>query len=515
VQASKFGDAELSRCADIVNTALTEMTGATSPRLHLELMIARVLVPSADATERGALARVERLERRVGVADAVAPAPESSRASSASWGAPATPVTRPVQSTPEPVPPSPAEPGAPGPSEPDFPAPVEPPATAPEPPAPSPPTPTPEPGPAPAPNPSGPSQPGEVTTQQMRDAWPQILQTVQDTKRSAWMVVFTARVRSLDGDVLTLTFPSDNDVMSFKQPQQGPNGGVSEYLRQAIVDVLGIRVKFLARSDSDRSRPAAVQPAGTTPSEPNGGAAVETAPGGPAQSVPSGAVPSGPEQGRAARVGDAQAGAAQIQSSRSARNEPAQGRSRSDDAVAGASVTSWPTVAIPGSKSAVAAETSAASGAATATAVADRPTAPAQPQAEPDPEPDPFADVPRDEDAPPEDPYDDYGYPESALPDGAPSGAASAAEAASQAAAPASQAPAPPAPAAVAGPSETRADPGGRASASAPNGRQEQPQRATSVGFAEPQRYGEAVVREILNATFIEEQPVQRGQSRY
>ncbi|MDN4599500.1 DNA polymerase III subunit gamma and tau, partial [Leifsonia virtsii] len=71
VQAMKFGAAELSRSADIVNAALTEMTGATSPRLHLELMIARVLVPSSDESERGALARVERLERRVGVSDAV------------------------------------------------------------------------------------------------------------------------------------------------------------------------------------------------------------------------------------------------------------------------------------------------------------------------------------------------------------------------------------------------------------------------------------------------------------
>ena len=66
-QAQTFGTAELSRSADVVNAALTEMTGATSPRLHLELMVARILVPSSDDTERGALARVERLERRVGV----------------------------------------------------------------------------------------------------------------------------------------------------------------------------------------------------------------------------------------------------------------------------------------------------------------------------------------------------------------------------------------------------------------------------------------------------------------
>src|SRR6478735_7057324 len=66
-QAAAFGAAELSRVADLVNQTLTEMSGATSPRLHLELMLARVLVPSTDETERGALARVERLERRVGV----------------------------------------------------------------------------------------------------------------------------------------------------------------------------------------------------------------------------------------------------------------------------------------------------------------------------------------------------------------------------------------------------------------------------------------------------------------
>ncbi len=69
-QAGVFGATALSRGADIANRALTEMTGATSPRLHLELMVARMLVPEADDTQRGALARVERLERRVGVGDA-------------------------------------------------------------------------------------------------------------------------------------------------------------------------------------------------------------------------------------------------------------------------------------------------------------------------------------------------------------------------------------------------------------------------------------------------------------
>ncbi|MFD8415601.1 DNA polymerase III subunit gamma and tau, partial [Streptomyces sp. NPDC059650] len=62
-QASVFGSAELSRAADLVNTGLTEMRGATSPRLQLELICARVLLPAAFDDERSFQARLERLER--------------------------------------------------------------------------------------------------------------------------------------------------------------------------------------------------------------------------------------------------------------------------------------------------------------------------------------------------------------------------------------------------------------------------------------------------------------------
>ncbi|MFZ3418021.1 DNA polymerase III subunit gamma and tau, partial [Arthrobacter sp. 3Tela_A] len=74
-QATQFGGAELSRAADITNTALTEMTGATSPRLHLELLCARILLPAADQSERGTAARVDRIERRLSYAGDAAPAP--------------------------------------------------------------------------------------------------------------------------------------------------------------------------------------------------------------------------------------------------------------------------------------------------------------------------------------------------------------------------------------------------------------------------------------------------------
>ncbi|HEY4226532.1 MAG TPA: DNA polymerase III subunit gamma and tau [Pseudolysinimonas sp.] len=235
-QAVAFGAAELSRAADVVNTALTEMTGATSPRLHLELMVARLLVPAADDTDRGALARVERLERRVGIDDAPSARPQATEAAAATRAPDPEPRTRP---TPEPI--AKAEPV------------VEPAA---------------ETGTEPVSEAGEPSAPAAaVTLPQLRDAWPEILEVVQKAKRTAWMVVYTATPRVLDGDVLTLSFPSEADVSSFKErPTAGES--VSEILRSAISTVLGIRVKYVARVDATAAPAAAPAPVDSAPIAP-------------------------------------------------------------------------------------------------------------------------------------------------------------------------------------------------------------------------------------------------------
>ncbi|MFE6369825.1 DNA polymerase III subunit gamma and tau, partial [Streptomyces sp. NPDC057833] len=64
-QAGTFGPAELTRAADIVNEGLTEMRGAHAPRLQLELICARVLLPAAYGDERSVMARLDRIERGV------------------------------------------------------------------------------------------------------------------------------------------------------------------------------------------------------------------------------------------------------------------------------------------------------------------------------------------------------------------------------------------------------------------------------------------------------------------
>ncbi|WP_137825064.1 DNA polymerase III subunit gamma and tau [Brevibacterium sp. 2SA] len=67
LQARGFGQAELSRAADILNQGLTEMSGATSPRLQLELICARILLPATTRSRDAVLSRVERMERRIGM----------------------------------------------------------------------------------------------------------------------------------------------------------------------------------------------------------------------------------------------------------------------------------------------------------------------------------------------------------------------------------------------------------------------------------------------------------------
>ena len=278
-QASRFGTAELSRAADVANSALTEMTGATSPRLHLELMIARVLVPASDETNRGALARVERLERRIGMDSPRTPEPGGRVASAneppvgrvASASEP--PVGRVASAserveTPAPQPAgldtgaerptrlsaapggrvASAETAAPGGRVASASERIE----------------TPEAPLGPvygfgaAPTPS-PVTPGVVTFQQVKDSWPEILERVEKAKRTAWMVIYTATPLALrDGNILDLSFASQTDVDALKQ-RTTPGEGVSDFLKKAVYDVLGFRPLLTARAETTRTETSSTQ----------------------------------------------------------------------------------------------------------------------------------------------------------------------------------------------------------------------------------------------------------------
>ncbi|MCZ9883491.1 DNA polymerase III subunit gamma and tau [Arthrobacter sp. B2a2-09] len=114
-QANNLGAAELSRAADVTNTALTEMTGATSPRLHLELLCARILLPSSEQTERGIAARIDRVERRLNYGGALPPAeaqtPEAAAVPSISAAPTGRPADQPVERPTAAASPVPSSPG--------------------------------------------------------------------------------------------------------------------------------------------------------------------------------------------------------------------------------------------------------------------------------------------------------------------------------------------------------------------------------------------------------------------
>ncbi len=219
-QAARFGLAELTHAAETVNHALTEMSGATSPKLHLELMCAKVLVPASDQTEVGSLARIERLERRIGMGGApVAPSAPTAPAASTSVAAPAAaPVAQPAVDA------------------------VKSPQAQPQ---------------VPAATNTTPSI-GGLGAQQFRDSWPSILTKVNKASKAAWMVAFSLSVVDYSDEVLTLRFLSQRDLESFKN-----SSGASDVLRTAILDVLGVQVKFRAQID-DSSAAAAPSAAKVT-----------------------------------------------------------------------------------------------------------------------------------------------------------------------------------------------------------------------------------------------------------
>jgi DNA polymerase-3 subunit gamma/tau len=199
LQAMSFGMAELTHAAGAVANALTEMSGATSPKLQLELMCAKVLVPASDKTEVGSLARIERLERRMGVAPAAeqvsAPVAASAPSVASTKTAPAAPRAETTQPAKAAVATPVAKPVA---------------------------------GSVPA-----------VTKQALMNAWPEIIGQVKKESRAAWMVAFTLTVMDLTDDVLTLKFLSQKDLDSFKADSRS-----TDALRKAIFAVLGIQVKF-------------------------------------------------------------------------------------------------------------------------------------------------------------------------------------------------------------------------------------------------------------------------------
>ena len=218
LQAEKFGRAELTYAAQIIAAGLKAMSGATSPKLQLEIMAAKVLVPSQDNTELGSLTRIDRLERRIGLGGA-APA------------APAPVVAAPVAAAPV------ASAPASGPV-------VAPASAAPVAPAAAPAAPQAMPALAP------------ISFDMFKSSYSDVLDKLAGMSRLAWAVILPQTLLSFDGEVLDIAFNSEADLASFK------NGGTtspSELFRRAINEVLGVQVKYRAKVASSNEAPKTEQ----------------------------------------------------------------------------------------------------------------------------------------------------------------------------------------------------------------------------------------------------------------
>lgn len=107
---------------------------------------------------------------------------------------------------------------------------------------------------------------GPVTLSQVQNAWQEVLGLLEKRDRNAWIAVFSALVVDYrDDDVLVLEFPGATEVNLFRSGAPGKTP--SDSLRSAIADILGARVKYIARVTETPAQPPAAptSPAAPTP----------------------------------------------------------------------------------------------------------------------------------------------------------------------------------------------------------------------------------------------------------
>jgi DNA polymerase-3 subunit gamma/tau len=205
-QANRIGTANLSRAADIAAEGLTQMRGATAPRLMLELICGRILLPIGDNGESGMLSRIERLERAENIAPMTTPAPAKSVEKKE---APAAPVKAEA---------APAE------------VKVEAPAAKVN------------------------SAPGAFDIAALRRAWPDVIEDVKKRRRLTWSLLSaSAQVLAVDDKAITIGIVNAGARDSFVRSES------DEILRKAFVDVVGIdrKIECVVDPSIDTNTPAA------------------------------------------------------------------------------------------------------------------------------------------------------------------------------------------------------------------------------------------------------------------
>jgi DNA polymerase III subunit gamma/tau len=197
-QAKNLGAATLSRAADIAAEGLTQMRGATAPRLILELICGRILLPMGDSSDSGLLARLERLERVQGMATTSAPiaAPAAAKVAAPSIVEKKVEATVEVKEVVQEI----KKPTA---------APVD-----------------------------------SLDISALRRLWPEVIENVKKRRRLTWSLLSaSAQVLALDEKIITIAIANPGARDSFIRSES------DEILRQAFIDVTGLDRKIEAVVD--------------------------------------------------------------------------------------------------------------------------------------------------------------------------------------------------------------------------------------------------------------------------
>jgi len=215
-QAKLIGVATLIRAADILAQGLTSMRGATPPRLILELICGRILLPAAD--DAALLARVEKLERLLSISNPTQAVPEKSEVKPAvaaevkaeskveSKPAPAKPAqVRAESSKAQEVKPTEASEKSIKPS-------------------------------------------GSIEISALRRMWPEVIESVKKRRRLTWSLLSTsAQILSLDDEVITIGMVNIGAKDSFIRSES------DLILSDAFEEVTGVRRRIAATVDTSIS----------------------------------------------------------------------------------------------------------------------------------------------------------------------------------------------------------------------------------------------------------------------
>jgi len=205
-QANRIGTANLSRAADIAAEGLTQMRGATAPRLMLELICGRILLPIGDNGESGMLSRIERLERAENIAPMTTPAPAKPVEKKEAVAAPVKAEAAPAEVKVE------------------------------------------------APAAKVNNAPGAFDIAALRRAWPDVIEDVKKRRRLTWSLLSaSAQVLAVDDKAITIGIVNAGARDSFVRSES------DEILRKAFVDVVGIdrKIECVVDPSIDTNTPAA------------------------------------------------------------------------------------------------------------------------------------------------------------------------------------------------------------------------------------------------------------------